>query len=99
MDAAAALPAFGDQTPDWEQAAALAREWELNQLAGRFEERSVSLAHSSATARSTSVTTPPRKVPARPQVARGGPEQILKIANVQREQCEPAAGKSARLGW
>jgi len=57
MDPTAPLPALGDQTPDWARAAALAREWELNQLARRFDERSVSFGHSSATARSTSVTT------------------------------------------
>ena len=80
MDATAPLPALGDQTPDWTRAAALAREWELNQLARRFDERSVSFVHSSATARSTSVTTSPRKMPARARAARGGPQQIMKIA-------------------
>ena len=80
MDATAPLPSLGDQRPDWAQAAALAREWELNQLARRFDERSVSRVPSSATARSTSATTPRRKVPARAQAARGGPQQILKIA-------------------
>jgi exodeoxyribonuclease-3 len=80
MDATAPLPAFGDQSPDWAQAAAVAREWELNQLAHRLNERSVSFARSSATARSTSVTTSPRKMAARSQAARAGPQQILKIA-------------------
>jgi exodeoxyribonuclease III len=80
MDATAPLPALGDQTPDWAQAAALAREWGLNQLAGRFDERSVSRVPSSATARSKSATTPPRTVSARAQAARGGPQQILRIA-------------------
>jgi DNA polymerase-1 len=37
MDAAAPLPALRDRKPKWPRAAALAREWELNQLAGRFE--------------------------------------------------------------
>jgi DNA polymerase I len=36
MDAAAPLPVLADQTPDWEAAAALAREWELNNLALRL---------------------------------------------------------------
>jgi DNA polymerase-1 len=36
MDAAAPLPPLGDQTPTWDAAAALAREWELNQLADRL---------------------------------------------------------------
>jgi 5'-3' exonuclease len=75
MDATAPLPALGDQTSDWAQAAALARKWELNQLALRFEVRSVSFSRSSATSRSTSAATPPRKV-----AARGGPQQFLKIA-------------------
>ena len=37
MDAAAPIPPLPDQTPDWAGAAALAREWELKQLAGRLE--------------------------------------------------------------
>ena len=37
MDASAPLPALPDQTPTWRQAAALAREWELNQLAARLD--------------------------------------------------------------
>jgi DNA polymerase I len=36
MDASAPLPSLGDQTPTWGVAAALAREWELNQLADRL---------------------------------------------------------------
>jgi len=36
MDAAAPLPPLDDQTPTWGAAAALAREWELNQLADRL---------------------------------------------------------------
>jgi DNA polymerase-1 len=35
MDASAPLPPLDDQTPTWDVAAALAREWELNQLADR----------------------------------------------------------------
>jgi len=42
MDRTAPLPALGDQTLDWAWVAAIDREWELNQLAGRFDERSVS---------------------------------------------------------
>jgi DNA polymerase-1 len=38
MDRRAPLPRLGDQTPTWRKAAALAREWELKQLAGRLEE-------------------------------------------------------------
>jgi exodeoxyribonuclease-3 len=38
MNAKAPLPALGDQTPSWDKAAALARKWELNQLATRLEE-------------------------------------------------------------
>jgi DNA polymerase-1 len=38
MDANAPLPALDDQTPRWDEAAALAREWELERLAQRFDE-------------------------------------------------------------
>jgi DNA polymerase-1 len=37
MDAKAPLPKLSDQTPTWEKAAALARRWELKQLAERLE--------------------------------------------------------------
>jgi DNA polymerase I len=37
MDASAPLPVLRDQTPTWRKAAALAREWELNQLADRLD--------------------------------------------------------------
>ena len=36
MDASAPLPPLDDQRPTWDAAAALAREWELNQLADRL---------------------------------------------------------------
>jgi DNA polymerase I len=36
MDASAPLASLDDQTPTWGAAAILAREWELNQLAGRL---------------------------------------------------------------
>ena len=36
MDASAPLPPLDDQTPTWSRAGALAREWELNQLADRL---------------------------------------------------------------
>jgi DNA polymerase-1 len=36
MDAAAPLPGLDDQAPRWDEAAALAREWELNNLADRL---------------------------------------------------------------
>lgn len=38
MDARAPLPPLSDQTPTWEKAAALAREWELDRLAERLDE-------------------------------------------------------------
>jgi 5'-3' exonuclease len=38
MDASAPLPSLPDQTPTWVEAATLAREWELNRLAGRLIE-------------------------------------------------------------
>jgi DNA polymerase-1 len=37
MDKSAPLPPLQDQTPSWEKAAALAREWALNRLAERLE--------------------------------------------------------------
>jgi DNA polymerase-1 len=37
MDASAPIPALPDQAPTWAQAAALAREWGLNQLADRLQ--------------------------------------------------------------
>jgi len=39
LDASAPLPPLEDQTPTWAEASALAKEWGLNQLAGRFAER------------------------------------------------------------
>ncbi len=41
MNKRAPLPSLRNQTPTWQKAAALAREWELNQLAGRLEELAV----------------------------------------------------------
>ena len=38
MDKKAPLPKIATQTPTWHKAAALARKWQLNQLAGRLEE-------------------------------------------------------------
>jgi DNA polymerase I len=38
MDATAPLPALDDQTPSWEKAADLARQWELNRLADRLDQ-------------------------------------------------------------
>jgi exodeoxyribonuclease III len=38
MDRRAPLPRLPDQTPTWTKAAALARKWQLKQLAGRLEE-------------------------------------------------------------
>ena len=38
MDRKAPLPRLPDQTPTWAKAAALARKWQLKQLAGRLEE-------------------------------------------------------------
>jgi DNA polymerase-1 len=38
MDAAAPLPALDDQRPSWDQAALLARDWDLGRLATRLEE-------------------------------------------------------------
>ena len=38
MDAAAPLPPIDGQTPSWDKAAALARDWELNRLADRLQD-------------------------------------------------------------
>jgi exodeoxyribonuclease III len=38
MNRKAPLPRLPDQTPTWAKAAALARKWQLNQLAGRLDE-------------------------------------------------------------
>jgi DNA polymerase-1 len=38
MDRAAPIPALGDQTPTWDKAAALARDWDLGRLAARLDE-------------------------------------------------------------
>jgi DNA polymerase I len=43
MDAGAPLPSLADQTPNWGRAAALAREWDLNRLAGRLDELAQSI--------------------------------------------------------
>jgi DNA polymerase I len=40
MDATAPLPALRNQRPTWDKAAALAREWELRNLAGRLDQMS-----------------------------------------------------------
>ncbi|MGH9697758.1 MAG: hypothetical protein ACRD5Z_26695 [Bryobacteraceae bacterium] len=37
MDKKASLPSLRNQKPTWRKAAALAREWELQQLAGRLD--------------------------------------------------------------
>ncbi len=42
MDAAAPIPALSDQTPSWDRAAALMREWGLDRLAKRLDERAAS---------------------------------------------------------
>ena len=38
MDQRAPLPALADQTPTWDKAAALARDWDVNRLAARLDE-------------------------------------------------------------
>jgi DNA polymerase-1 len=38
MDPEAPLPVLDDQVPTWQKAAALARDWELNRLAERFDQ-------------------------------------------------------------
>ena len=38
MDKKAPLPSLRSQKPTWNKVAALAKEWELNQLARRLEE-------------------------------------------------------------
>ena len=43
MDPAAPLPTLDDQVPTWQQAAALARDWELKRLAERFDQLAASI--------------------------------------------------------
>jgi hypothetical protein len=38
MDRAAPIPALGNQTPTWDKAADLARDWDLGRLAARLSE-------------------------------------------------------------
>jgi hypothetical protein len=38
MDRTAPIPVLDDQTPTWDQAAALARDWNLDRLAARLAE-------------------------------------------------------------
>jgi exodeoxyribonuclease III len=69
MDAAAPLPSLPDQTPTWEKAAALARDWDLIRLAHRLEEIS------------TAAAVPRGVRPAARAASRGGTSgQALKIA-------------------
>jgi DNA polymerase I len=42
MDVGAPIPALDDQAPTWDKAAALAREWSLDRLAGRLDQLSAS---------------------------------------------------------
>ena len=62
MNRKAPLPSLRNQTPTWHKAAALAREWELNQLAGRLEELAVGSAEilSKPTSRATALDFVPR---------------------------------------
>ena len=68
MDATAPLPALADQTPTWDHAAALAREWDLERLARRLAEpRGLEPAR--------------RRSPGQqPRIAQRGSRQALKIA-------------------
>jgi exodeoxyribonuclease III len=69
MDAMAPLPALHDQTPTWNTAAELAREWELDRLARRLEEIT-------AMASGSAVTSSTVKSARRRQTS----QQLLKIA-------------------
>ena len=69
MDAAAPLPGLGDQTPTWNHAAALAREWDLDRLARRLGELAGS-GTSSVAARPASVSA----------VRKRGAREVWKIA-------------------
>ncbi len=69
MDAAAPLPGLGDQTPTWNHAAALAREWDLDPLARRLGELAGS-GTSSVAARPASVSA----------VRKRGAREVWKIA-------------------
>ena len=69
MDASAPLPGLGDQTPTWNLAAALAREWDLDRLARRLAEL--------AGPGTSSVAARPASTPA---IRKRGSRQVLKIA-------------------
>jgi DNA polymerase-1 len=48
MNRRAPLPSLRDQKPTWHRAAALARDWQLNQLAGRLEKLAAEASESSS---------------------------------------------------
>ncbi len=69
MDATAPLPTLRDQTPTWESAAALAREWKLDRLAQRLGELAADSAGSTAVG-----------LASKPASRRRTSQQALKIA-------------------
>jgi exodeoxyribonuclease III len=80
MDASAPLPALTDQTPTWQRAAALAREWDLSRLATRLDQLAPSEPASSVP--SGDPVTMPRSAE-KPARARGRrPRQSIKIATL-----------------
>ena len=86
MDATAPLPALHDQTPTWNTAAELARQWDLDRLARRLEE----------------ITTPANRVAIAGPTVKAAPrrqtsEQILKIATFNINNVNRRLANSARL--
>src|SRR4029077_1494533 len=86
MDAAAPLPGLGDQTPAWNLAAALAREWDLDRLARRLTE----LAGPGTSAVAT-------RAASTPAIRKRGSRQVLKIATFNINNVNRRLPKL--LGW
>jgi exodeoxyribonuclease III len=78
MDASAPLPTLTDQTPTWQRAAALAREWDLNRLAIRLDQLAPSEPASSVPSGDTVTMSAEKTARARGRPAR----QSIKIATL-----------------
>ena len=86
MDASAPLPGLGDQTPTWNHAAALAREWDLDRLARRLAEIGEAWNRRGRRSPGQHTGNSQTRFPA-------GAEDC----DVQHQQREPPASQSARL--
>jgi exodeoxyribonuclease III len=80
MDASAPLPALTDQTPTWQRAAALAREWDLNRLATRLDQLAPSEPASSVPSGDT--VTVPRSAEKTARARGRSARQSIKIATL-----------------